>query len=105
MGKERRPVGWAIGGLLLMAGLVVHAVAGGGYGLIVIGLVVIASALLERRYRQRPDAELAESDRWDPTGERFIDSETGIAMQVWVDPLTGERRYLPVADRPLPNRG
>jgi hypothetical protein len=40
---------------------------------------------------------------WERTSERFIDDESGQLLEVWVDPLTGERRYEPVAgDRQLP---
>jgi hypothetical protein len=28
--------------------------------------------------------------------ERFVDPTTGVPMQVWVDPATGERRYVPL---------
>ena len=77
--------------------------------LFVPGAIMIAAVLLERtRYRslhaeqtgdghgpgggetQRPDA------RFRPTDERFVDPTTGVAMQVWIDPSTGERRYVPL---------
>ena len=90
-----RPAGWAIGGTLLALGLALHAVTGHGYGLIIAGVIVIVSVLLERRYRGRASSDDLIGDRWSPTGERFIDSESGVQMQVWVDPLTGERRYQP----------
>ena len=32
------------------------------------------------------------------TAERFIDDETGKPMEVWVDPLTGARRYEKLSD-------
>ena len=35
---------------------------------------------------------------WERTRERFVDDETGKLLEVWVDPLTGERRYEPVQD-------
>ncbi|WP_295633702.1 hypothetical protein [Novosphingobium sp.] len=84
-----------MGGTLFVAGLVLHLVTGHGYGLIIGSLIVIGSVLLERRYRNRPATDGLPADRWTATGERFIDSESGEAMQVWVDSLTGERRYLP----------
>jgi hypothetical protein len=37
---------------------------------------------------------------WQPTGERFVDEETGQPVQVLMDPLTGERRYEPMGDHP-----
>ena len=55
------------------------------------GAVLLAAVLFERwRYRAsspgRPDA-------WQPTGERFIDPESGRPMRVLYNPSTGERRY------------
>ncbi len=40
---------------------------------------------------QRPDG------RFRPTDERFVDPTTGVAMQVWIDASSGERRYVPLA--------
>jgi hypothetical protein len=98
MANGLRPAGWAVGGTLLVAGLVLHLATGHGYGLIVGGVIVIGSVLLERRYRNQPAGDDLPADRWTATGERFIDSESGTSMQVWVDSLTGERRYLPASD-------
>ena len=91
-----RPIGWTVGGTLVVLGLVLHAVTGHGFGLIIAGAIVIGSILLERRYRNRAPDYAEAGDRWSPTAERFIDSESGLPMQVWVDSLTGERRYTPV---------
>lgn len=88
---------WA-GLVLLAAGVVLHAITGHGYGLLVIGALATATALLERRYR-RPLAQPRLDDRWHRTDERFLDPESGEAMEVWFDGLTGERRYLPIAQR------
>ncbi len=96
MANGARFAGWAVGGTLFVAGLMLHAVGGNGWGVMIAGLAVIGSVLLERRYRNRALAEHRLGDRWSLTAERFIDSESGVPMQVWVDPLTGERRYVPV---------
>jgi len=107
-----------IGGLgvvLVVVGLVVATAGPGGnvisfLFLILPGLILIFAAVFERlRYRsldadgpgddlgpggsepQPPDA------RFQPTDERFVDPTTGVRMQVFLDPRTGERRY--VADR------
>ena len=105
-----------LGVLLIMGGLAVAATGGPGANLIsalflfVPGAVMIAAVVLERtRYRslhaeqtgeahgpgggepQRPDG------RFRPTDERFVDPTTGVAMQVWMDPSSGERRYVPLA--------
>ena len=32
--------------------------------------------------------------RFQATGERFEDPTTGVRMRVWLDPASGERRYV-----------
>ncbi|MDE1915543.1 MAG: hypothetical protein KGJ57_10955 [Sphingomonadales bacterium] len=55
------------------------------------GLILILSALIERRYRGKTVPETG----WEPTSERFIDDESGVTMQVWYNPATGQRDYRP----------
>ncbi len=104
-----------IGGLgvvLVVVGfLFVGAVPGGGvFGflfLVVPGVILIVAALFERlRYRSLAADGLGETHgpgggepdvpeaRFRPTDERFVDPTTGARMRVFVDPRTGERRYL-----------
>ena len=96
MSNGARTAGLIIGGLVLLAGLAIHLATAHGYGLLIVGLLVIGSVLFERRYRGRASAADPLDDRWSPTAERFIDSESGVPMEVWVDSLTGERCYQPV---------
>lgn len=57
------------------------------------GCVIAAAVLVERwRYKAR-HAEAGDS--WQKTDERFIDPESGRAMQVFYNPRGGERRYEP----------
>ncbi len=102
-----------LGVLLMAGGIALMAVPGGGGGLgaalwlFVPGAILLAAVLLERtRYRSlhaertgdghgpgggepaRPDG------RFRPTDERFVDPTTGVRMRVWVDPATGDRRYV-----------
>ena len=96
----------AVGGLLLI-------VAGPSYvflGLITLavgaGLMVVA--LIERlRYRSADSERQASApgpgggeptdrpmeSRFQRTDERFVDPTTSHVMRVWLDPVTGERRY------------
>jgi hypothetical protein len=75
-----------------------------------IGLIFIVAAILERvRYRSNEAESTAERPgpgggeptgspldvRFRPTEERFEDPTTGVRMRVWVDPVAGERRYVP----------
>jgi hypothetical protein len=92
-----------LGALLLAGGMLMTVLThGGGIGLIVLGALMIASLGLERRYG-RPGAPTdVPLQHFEPTRERFVDQESGQLLEVWVDPLTGERRYEPVpANRQL----
>jgi hypothetical protein len=103
-----------VGGTLLLFGGIVLVGAGeggafvGGAWLIVIGAVLVGTAVLERlRYRSdvtdranppvgpgggEPAGSL--EPRFVPTGEVFRDPPSGRRMRVFVDPRTGERRYV-----------
>lgn len=68
-----------------LAGLVVPLVILGG-----LVLIVACSIVGWDRYRPRRDRP---NPRAHPTGEVFIDPETGTRMRVWFDPNTGVREY------------
>jgi hypothetical protein len=104
-------------GVLMILGALAYATAPLSAGdrvaalfMAVPGLILVAGVLLERtRYRSlhaeltgdghgpgggetgRPDG------RFRATDERFVDPTSQVPMRVWVDPATGERRY--VAER------
>lgn len=103
----------AIGLLLAMGGLASVAVGGastaaGVWGVLV-GLVLIVAAIVERaRYRSdeadrtaappgpgggEPTGPALEP-RFLPTDERFEDPTSRRRMRVWLDPRSGERRYV-----------
>ena len=104
----------AFGILLLVGGIATAAATGPGGDLLaaltlfIPGVALIAGVILERtRYRSlsaertgdghgpgggetgRPDG------RFRPTEERFLDPATSVPMRVWLDPVTGEQRYVP----------
>ena len=101
-----------IGVVLVVVGvLFAAAVPGGGvFGLlflVVPGVILLVAALIERlRYRSLAAEGLGDTHgpgggelsvpeaRFRPTDERFVDPTTGVQMRVFVDPRTGERRYL-----------
>ena len=104
-----RLVALAIAGLALLGGLVMAiGPGGGGYPLLVVALLILVGAVFERRYGGRGDELHDHLVDWQPTGERFVDPESDAVLEVWSDPLTGERRYEPLetADpkRRLPER-
>jgi hypothetical protein len=61
--------------------------------LLINSAIVLAALLFERRGYQ-PEASHPAALR--PTGERFQDPTTGELIEVWEDPLRGEREYRPV---------
>jgi hypothetical protein len=105
-----------VGALMVLGGILIAAVPGTDGGIVpalslfVPGAVLIAAILLEReRYRSLHAERTGESHgpgggettrpdgRFRPTEERFVDPTTNVPMRVWVDPVTGERRYVPEA--------
>jgi hypothetical protein len=97
MSPNARVLIFVLGALMLAGGTIVSLLTGGGgISLMIIGALVIASLALERRYG-RPGAPTdVPLHHFEPTRERFVDDETGQLLEVWIDPLTGERRYEPV---------
>jgi len=88
---------WALAaGLLIGIGGIAVFASGGGPVLMIVGVVVLVTAAIEPIYG-RPGARPQEG-KWRPTGEKFVDPETGKLVIVWFDPASGERRY--VADEP-----
>ncbi|NVD71067.1 hypothetical protein HUX88_10920 [Duganella sp. BJB1802] len=59
---------------------------------------ILTVAVLFERWRYQPPP--ATGGNWQPTGEQFIDPESGAAMEVLYDPGTGERRYVAKAGKP-----
>jgi hypothetical protein len=105
----------ALGALFLIGGIAVVATTGPGGDLFsalflfVPGVVMIAAVVLERtRYRSLHAERTGDGHgpgggethppepRFRPTDERFLDPTTEVPLQVWVDPATGERRYVPL---------
>lgn len=63
-----------------------------------LALLILASALLEPLYGRLVGRSGLGHGAWRPSGERFIDPETGRLVEVWFEPSTGERRYVAVDD-------
>ena len=88
---------YAIGALLLLIGGVV-LVVGGTLALflpqLIIGGGFLIVALAIERWRYKPVADTQPDPRWSDTGERFVDTETGLLTAVYFDAATGERHYV-----------
>ena len=101
MSRNARVFIFVVGALAVAGGTLMTMLAGGGIGLIVVGALLIASLALEGRYG-RPGAPTdVPPQAWELTNEKFVDDETGQLLEVWIDPLTGERRYEPAGSDPL----
>jgi hypothetical protein len=91
----------ALGALMLFGGtLMTVLTGGGGIGMMIVGALVMISVALERRYGRPGTPPRVEHSDWQLTNEKFVDHETGQALEVWMDPLTGERRYEPMGSDP-----
>ena len=56
------------------------------------GCTLVIAVLCERwRYRRK---ERNHERQWQKTGEKFEDPETGQTVEVFYDPVSGERRYV-----------
>ena len=100
------------GGLLLLGGIALMAVPPhdpfAALSMFVPGALLLAAVVLERtRYRSLSAERTGDGHgpgggeptgpgaRFRPTDERFVDPTTGVPMRVYVDPTTGDRRYVP----------
>ena len=112
LSSTTRVVLGVVGTLMVIGGLSAVAVGGpfgtGGLWLVIGGAVLVVAVVLERqRYRSdeadrafepigpgggEPSGQL--EPRFRRTDERFVDPTRGHTMRVYVDPRTGERRYL-----------
>ena len=83
-----------VGCLLLLLGAFLCATAGVGHGgiqALILGASFVLGTVFER-WRYKNNSASAHAN-WQVTGERFVDPETGKAMEVLYDPRSGERRY------------
>jgi hypothetical protein len=86
----------AIIALAGIAGLTLGPAQGAGFPAVpalLLGCLIAVTAIAEPVYGKllsRP----SRPGNWRPTGEKFIDPETGKPVEVWFEPNTGERRYV-----------
>ncbi|HEX3839530.1 MAG TPA: hypothetical protein VHU85_01950 [Acidimicrobiales bacterium] len=65
---------------------------------VIIGLVIVGVLIYSIFLRRHGESDRPQPD-WRPTDEVFNDPSTNRVMRVWLDG-SGERRYVPEADRP-----
>ncbi|HEY1773784.1 MAG TPA: hypothetical protein VGH91_11410 [Gammaproteobacteria bacterium] len=79
--------------LVFCAGLLLLAVSpANAFPPLVFGALLLLGTFFER-WRYKP-AVTPQSAKGQPTGERFVDPESGALMEVWYDAATGERSYV-----------
>ena len=64
----------------------------------IIALGVTLVALFFENFRYRRLSETPPGGGFKPTGERFVDPESGQLVEVHSDPASGARRYVAVRD-------
>ena len=85
-------------GVAFLAGAVVlYLVRGPLIGVVYLGAsgALMVAGILFARGRYRTGADRGH-DRWQNTGERFVDPTSGRLVEVRYDPETGERDYVEV---------
>jgi hypothetical protein len=85
----------AIGVACLAGGLIALAtgVCPPAFVFIFWGAIIVLGTVYER-FRYKPIENATPGTGWVATSERFIDDETGQAVTVWLDPASGERKYV-----------
>jgi uncharacterized membrane protein HdeD (DUF308 family) len=85
----------AIGAVAFLCGLLTLALTSfpAAFVFLFWGAIIIAGTVFER-YRYKPIEAAAPTGNWQRTTERFVDDETGKPVTVWLDPATGERKYV-----------
>ena len=93
MTRNGRIAALVLAAVLAGGGMALEWSSGGGAGLFVLAALIVLGTVFDAGYRGR---RRPLHGQWQRTGEREIDHETGAIIEVWYDPLTGERRYEPV---------
>jgi hypothetical protein len=85
----------AVGALCFVGGLI--ALATGlcppAFVFVFWGAILLLGTIYER-FRYKPIKSATPGAGWTRTDERFIDDETGQPVTVWLDPASGERKYV-----------
>ncbi|MBV8798580.1 MAG: hypothetical protein JO208_02050 [Alphaproteobacteria bacterium] len=82
-------------GALALAGGAIAMLAGcpPGWVFAMWGALIVLSLIYEK-VRYKPIESGVPGAGWTPTNERFIDDTTGEPVTVWLEPATGERKYV-----------
>ena len=88
-----------IAGLAAMGGVLLQTASagGGGFPLFVLAALVALGTVFDAGYLAK---RRSTRGAWQRTFEREVDHQSGQILEVWYDPVTGERRYVPAGQRP-----
>jgi CHASE3 domain sensor protein len=88
-----------IAGLAALGGVLVQVASakGGGIPLLLFAALILLGTVFDAGYLAH---RRSAGGTWQLTAEREVDHQTGQILQVWYDPVSGERRYLPTGERP-----
>ena len=83
-----------IGAVLALAGAVILVMGyAAGIGPLCGGALLLIGTVWER-VRYKAIEKAAPGPGWVATHERFVDDKTGETVRVWIEPKSGERRYV-----------
>ncbi len=88
-----------LAGLAMAGGLFIQIAdaKGGGFPLFLFAALIVIGTVFDAGYLAR---RRGGRGAWQLTAEREIDHQSGQILDVWFDPVSGERRYLPSGERP-----
>jgi hypothetical protein len=89
-----RKVVLALALILLAGGIWAFAVGAVGAWVCIVWGGIIAAAIAYEQFRYKPLQRSAPGAGWVKTNERFVDDETGKTVAVYIEPKTGERKYV-----------
>jgi hypothetical protein len=73
--------------------VLIHGGPPSAWALLIWGALIAGGVVFER-VRYKPLERNVPPGNWVRTAERFIDDETGVPVTVYIDPQTGERKYV-----------
>ncbi|MBX9885810.1 MAG: hypothetical protein K2X68_12645 [Novosphingobium sp.] len=88
-----------VAGLAAIGGVLMQTVStdGGGFPLFLFAALVALGTVFDAGYLAK---RRSARGSWQRTAEREVDHQSGQILEVWYDPVTGERRYVPAGQRP-----
>jgi hypothetical protein len=75
---------------------------GAGFGLIILGALLLLTTFFESRYHWFSNGLITQNPDWQKTNEIFHDDESSQWVRVWFNAKSGERRYIKSDTPPAP---